>query len=167
MLSPNSPGFLLVIEGVDGAGKSTVVQKLLEHCRERAIPCVASKEPTDGAWGRRLRESAQSGRLSLEEELELFLKDRAEHVEQLIRPALEAGKVVILDRYYLSTAAYQGASMQPGRRMRLRSAASRSSSGALPQGHPKGWTPNGVLRFLRFLLLGSTGEPLGVHALVN
>jgi dTMP kinase len=49
------------------------------------------------------------GRLSLEEELELFLKDRAEHVEQLIRPSLAAGKIVLLDRYYLSTAAYQGA----------------------------------------------------------
>jgi dTMP kinase len=49
------------------------------------------------------------GRLTLEEELELFLKDRAEHVETLIRPALARGEVVVLDRYYLSTAAYQGA----------------------------------------------------------
>ncbi len=57
----------------------------------------------------RLRESARTGRLALEEELELFIKDRAEHVEQLIRPALAAGKVVLLDRYYFSTAAYQGA----------------------------------------------------------
>jgi dTMP kinase len=57
----------------------------------------------------KLRQSMAEGRLSLEEELALFLKDRAEHVEQIIRPSLAAGKLVLLDRYYLSTAAYQGA----------------------------------------------------------
>lgn len=109
MSSSLSPGFLLVLEGVDGAGKSTVVQKLTARCLESGWAVIASKEPTDGPWGRKLRQSGETGRLSLEEELELFSKDRAEHVEQLVRPALEAGKVVILDRYYLSTAAYQGA----------------------------------------------------------
>jgi dTMP kinase len=109
MNQPTSPGFLLVVEGIDGAGKSTVLQQLIAHCRERGLRFVASKEPTDGKWGRRLRQSGETGRLSLEEEVELFLKDRAEHVVQLIEPALAAGKAVILDRYYLSTAAYQGA----------------------------------------------------------
>src|SRR6266550_1777 len=103
------PGFLLVLEGIDGAGKSTLLHKLAEYCAGRGLAVVVSKEPTDGPWGRKLRESAQSGRLSLEEELELFLKDRAEHVKGLILPALSEGKVVLLDRYYLSTAAYQGA----------------------------------------------------------
>jgi dTMP kinase len=70
---------------------------------------MASREPTDGPWGRKLRESAETGRLSLDEELELFIRDRREHVEQRIRPALDAGSVVLLDRYYFSTAAYQGA----------------------------------------------------------
>jgi dTMP kinase len=71
--------------------------------------CCASREPTQGVWGKKLRESARSGRLTLEEEMELFVRDRREHVEQLIEPALIRGEVVLLDRYYFSTAAYQGA----------------------------------------------------------
>jgi dTMP kinase len=70
---------------------------------------IRTKEPTDGTWGRRLRESASNGRMSAEDELEAFIADRKEHVERVIRPGLEAGKVVIVDRYYFSTAAYQGA----------------------------------------------------------
>jgi dTMP kinase len=73
------------------------------------MACIVGREPTNGPWGMLLRQSAQSGRLPLAEELELFMKDRAEHVEQVIRPALSGGKIVLLDRYYFSTAAYQGA----------------------------------------------------------
>jgi dTMP kinase len=109
MNSPSHSGFLLVLEGIDGVGKTTISQRLAEYCQSRGLETVTGREPTNGPWGRKLRESAQTGRLSLEEELELFLKDRGEHVSQVILPALEAGKVVILDRYYLSTAAYQGA----------------------------------------------------------
>lgn len=109
MSRPNAPGWLVVVEGIDGAGKSTVVRRLVEHCAARGLPCVGSGEPTRGPWGTKLRRSMIEGRLSLEEELELFLRDRAEHVANLIRPALAEGRVVILDRYYLSTAAYQGA----------------------------------------------------------
>ena len=69
---------------------------------------MLSREPTDGPFGRRLRESATSGRLSPEEELQLFHQDRREHVEKLIEPALQGGEIVILDRYYFSTMAYQG-----------------------------------------------------------
>ncbi len=109
-MNPLHPrGLLVVLEGIDGTGKSTVAQRLALWGRARGCEVVASREPTDGAWGRQLRQSAQEGRLSLAEELELFLRDRAEHVEGLIRPALAAGKLVILDRYYFSTAAYQGA----------------------------------------------------------
>jgi dTMP kinase len=70
---------------------------------------VLGREPTDGPWGRKLRESAATGRLSPEDELMYFLKDRRQHVEEKIQPALNDGKVVILDRYYFSTMAYQGA----------------------------------------------------------
>lgn len=102
-------GIFVVIEGIDGAGKSTVVRQLAAHCRERQIDHVVSREPTTGKWGTLLRESAKTGRLSLAQELELFMEDRAEHVLTLMAPALAEGKVVILDRYYFSTAAYQGA----------------------------------------------------------
>jgi dTMP kinase len=102
-------GFLLVLEGIDGAGKSTLQRRLAAWCCEQGRTVVTSREPTDGPHGRALRESAKTGRLSPDDELELFLKDRREHVEALIAPALARGEVVILDRYYLSTAAYQGA----------------------------------------------------------
>ena len=109
MIRPNAPGWLIVLEGIDGAGKSTIVRKIADHCAGRGLECVQSAEPTRGTWGTKLRQSMIEGRLSIEDELGLFLKDRAEHVENVIVPALQQGKVVILDRYYLSTAAYQGA----------------------------------------------------------
>ena len=109
MPRPNAPGWLVVLEGIDGSGKSTVLRRLAEYCASRGLDAVVSSEPTRGQWGMKLRQSMTDGRLTLDEELALFLKDRAEHVETLIRPALEAGKVALLDRYYFSTAAYQGA----------------------------------------------------------
>lgn len=99
----------IVLEGIDGTGKSTQARRLAEWFRSRGREVVTSREPTDGPWGTRLRESAAAGRLSADEELRYFLKDRRQHVDELIRPSLEAGKVVILDRYYFSTMAYQGA----------------------------------------------------------
>jgi dTMP kinase len=110
-MNPSNPrrGLLVAIEGIDGAGKSVVLERLAAYCRENQISHVTSREPTSGPWGMKLRQSAKSGRLPLDQELALFLQDRAEHVRTLIAPALAEGKVVILDRYYLSTAAYQGA----------------------------------------------------------
>src|SRR4051812_1992705 len=109
MPRPNAPGWLIVVEGIDGSGKSTLVSQIAGHCRTLGLGCVTGSEPTRGPWGAQLRRSMIEGRLSLEEELDLFLKDRAEHVETVIRPALQRGDVVVLDRYYFSTAAYQGA----------------------------------------------------------
>lgn len=102
-------GILIVVEGIDGTGKSTQVKRLGQWLRERGNDVVLSREPTDGPWGRKLRESATTGRMAPEDELDCFLKDRRQHVEELIQPALTAGKTVLLDRYYFSTMAYQGA----------------------------------------------------------
>lgn len=101
-------GVLVALEGIDGAGKTTQAERLATQLRQEGLEVVRTKEPTEGPWGRKLRESAQSGRLSPQEELECFLRDRREHVETLIAPALAAGKVVLVDRYYFSTVAYQG-----------------------------------------------------------
>lgn len=102
-------GLFIVVEGIDGTGKSTQTRRLAEWFRARGREVVLSREPTDGPWGKQLRDSGNAGRLSAEQELELFLLDRKDHVENLILPSLAAGKVVILDRYYFSTMAYQGA----------------------------------------------------------
>ncbi len=99
----------IVIEGIDGTGKSTQARRLADHFLSLGRTVLLSREPTDGPWGTLLRNSAETGRLSPEEELETFLKDRRQHVEEKIRPALEKGEIVILDRYYFSTMAYQGA----------------------------------------------------------
>ncbi len=102
---------LIVFEGIDGTGKSTQVKMLAEALQERGMTVQSSFEPTNGTYGSLVRNSATrpAGRYSLEEEFELFLKDRKEHIETLIQPALDRGEVVILDRYYFSTMAYQGA----------------------------------------------------------
>jgi dTMP kinase len=102
-------GLFIVIEGIDGTGKSTQAKRLGEWFVSQGREVMLSREPTDGPWGKRLRESASTGRLSPADELKYFLNDRRQHVEETIAPALAAGKVVILDRYYFSTMAYQGA----------------------------------------------------------
>ncbi len=102
-------GILIVLEGIDGTGKSTQAKRLGEWFALQGREVVLSREPTAGPWGAKVRESAATGRLSPEDELRYFLNDRRQHVEELIAPSLAAGKVVILDRYYFSTMAYQGA----------------------------------------------------------
>lgn len=103
-------GVLIVIEGIDGAGKSTQAKSLLRKLRAKGLPAVYFREPSRGKWGRELKRLAQqAGSLTPEQELELFQKDRRENVEKNLRPALAAGKVIVLDRYFFSTIAYQGA----------------------------------------------------------
>lgn len=102
-------GLLVVFDGIDGVGKTTQANLLLETLTHAGIDTVISKEPTSGQWGKIIKSSALNGRLPLDKEIEYFLKDREEHIEHVIRPSLEAGKAVILDRYYYSTIAYQGA----------------------------------------------------------
>lgn len=102
-------GHLIAFEGIDGGGKSTQARHLAAALSERGYEVVLSREPTDGPAGQRIRASARTGRLPAAEELALFLEDRRQHVAETILPALGRGAVVILDRYYLSTVAYQGA----------------------------------------------------------
>ncbi len=100
---------LIAVEGIDGSGKTTVVRFLEEELKKRGYDVVVFKEPTNSEWGRRIKRAFKDRRLKPEEELELFLKDREWNVKNNVVPALKAGKVVIMDRYYYSTIAYQGA----------------------------------------------------------
>lgn len=103
-------GKLVAFEGIDGCGKSTQLRALVAALRADGRDVVVTHEPTDGPTGRRIREMARSGEaLAPEQELRWFVDDRREHVRELIGPALDAGKLVVTDRYFLSTVAYQGA----------------------------------------------------------
>lgn len=108
MKHPIPRGMLIAVEGIDGAGKTSISSLLAQWCGERGLGCTISKEPTGLKWGMELRNSARAGRLPLEREIELFVLDRRDHVERSINPALNEGNIVILDRYYWSSAAYQG-----------------------------------------------------------
>ncbi len=104
-------GVLIAIEGIDGSGKSTQAKRLVSFLTESGYDAVYLLEPTLGKWGKEIREMAERGRRekSPEEEYRLFLLDRKENVKENILPALKAKKIVVLDRYYFSTMAYQGA----------------------------------------------------------
>ena len=104
-------GFLIVFEGIDGTGKSTQCELLAKSLTERDILNIALAEPTRGTWGTKIRKLLSEGRqgISPQEELSWFVNDRKEDIELNIMPALQDNKVVLMDRYYFSTAAYQGA----------------------------------------------------------
>lgn len=104
-------GVLIAIEGIDGAGKTTMVQRLSEHFRRQHYKVSSFKEPTNGKYGKIIKDLAQNGRdgLTALEEMELFLKDRKENRYKNIEPALQNNEIVFMDRYYYSSIAYQGA----------------------------------------------------------
>ncbi len=102
-------GKLIVIEGIDGSGKSTCAKNLTEKLNSINIKSIYTFEPTNSHYGAKLRDSMMSANLDAEEELSLFIKDRKEHIEQMIKPAIEEGYFIILDRYFYSSIAYQGA----------------------------------------------------------
>ena len=101
---------LINLEGIDGCGKSTQSKFLMDKFESSNEEIILLKEPTNGKYGQKLWEML-SGKIeaNTEEILELFVLDRREHVTQKIRPALDEGKIVLMDRYYYSTMAYQGA----------------------------------------------------------
>jgi dTMP kinase len=103
-------GALIVLDGIDGTGKTTQAKRLLATLQKRGMDAVYFREPSDSQYGVAIKKKATiAGSLTPEEELDLFQKDRKENVEHNLKPALRQNKVIVLDRYYFSTIAYQGA----------------------------------------------------------
>ncbi len=107
----------IVFEGIDGSGKSTQCDLLFRYAVAQGAPAVRLAEPTGGEWGTRIRAMLKEPAMApAEEQLRLFLLDRKDDVERNIVPALKESRIVIMDRYYYSNAAYQGAAgIAPGR----------------------------------------------------
>ncbi|WP_031123960.1 dTMP kinase [Streptomyces sp. NRRL S-623] len=111
-VAPAATGFFLALEGGDGAGKSTQVEALADWIRAKGHEVVVTREPGATPVGKRLRSillDVSSAGLSNRAEALLYAADRAEHVDSVVRPALERGAIVISDRYIDSSVAYQGA----------------------------------------------------------
>ncbi len=100
----------VVLEGPDASGKSTQLELLARALTDRGIPVVATREPGGTTLGEKLRQLllARSSKMRPLTELLLMVADRHEHVEEVIRPALERGTWVLCSRYILSSMAYQG-----------------------------------------------------------
>lgn len=110
-------GFFIVFEGADGCGKSTQARLLSEYLEELGVNVLRTREPGGCPVAEEIREivlSKDEKKMEAVTEAMLYAAARAEHVRQVIKPALESGKLVICDRYLLSSLAYQGYGRQLG-----------------------------------------------------
>jgi dTMP kinase len=101
-------------EGIEGCGKSTQAKRLYEYFLSKQIDCLLTREPGGSLAGEKIREillDENIEKLSAKSELLLNFSARIEHVEKVIKPALQNGKIVICDRFVDSTYAYQGSAM--------------------------------------------------------
>lgn len=101
---------LIVFEGIDGSGKTTISKLLSKYIIDKGLKSIWLREPSDSEWGKKIRELSEIyDEIPIEEELKLFTEDRKWDVKNNIIPALKRNEIVILDRYYFSSACYQGA----------------------------------------------------------
>lgn len=106
-----SKGLFITFEGPDGSGKSTQIQYIKEYFEAKQIPCLFTREPGGTMIGEKLRSiilDKENAEMSDMTEALLYAASRAQHVEELIKPALEEGKIVVCDRFIDSSIAYQG-----------------------------------------------------------
>ncbi len=106
-----SQGHFIVLEGIDGSGTTTQCHQLADYLRNAGIPFILTREPGGTPAAEKIRDLVLDpalGDISHTAELFLYAASRAQHVEELIRPALDRGDVVICDRYIASSLAYQG-----------------------------------------------------------
>lgn len=110
-------GLFLTLEGVDGCGKSTQLSRLTKYLEEKGLDVLLTREPGGCAISEQVREmllSPENKEMSAETEMLLYAAARTQHITEKILPALEAGKVVLCDRYLDSSIAYQGYGRQLG-----------------------------------------------------
>jgi dTMP kinase len=109
-MNPSQRGLLITFEGGEGAGKTTLIERLFADLSERGLPVVQTRAPGGTQIGTQLRELVLHSKgfpIDPRCELFLFLADRSQHVQEVILPALEAGSIVLCDRFNDSTLAYQ------------------------------------------------------------
>jgi len=101
----------ITLEGIEGSGKTTQIGRLVEFLEERGVECVMTRQPGGTQIGENIRAillDPASTALEPMTELLLYLADRCQHIYELIRPCLDAGKAVVCDRYFDATVVYQG-----------------------------------------------------------
>lgn len=103
-------GLFITFEGIDGCGKTTQLNLLAEYLEKKGLEVIITREPGAVGLGKKLREILLNydGEVSPNCESFLFLADRAQHIDTIVKPAVEAGKIVLCDRHTDSTIAYQG-----------------------------------------------------------
>ena len=158
-------GIFLAFEGGDGAGKSTQVRLLAERLEAAGREVVVTRQPGGTALGQQLRDLVLHGAaMSPRAEALIFAADKAQHVSEVVAPALDRGAVVITDRYTDSSVAYQGAGRELGHAEvhdRMESEgdgfheAVRSHFLATAQGSPE-----------RYLVVDGTAPPEQIHAAI-
>ncbi len=101
----------ITLEGIEGSGKTTQMQQLSTYVENRGHSCVLTREPGGTALGKKIRTillDPASTELVPTAELLLYMADRAQHINTLIKPCLAEGKIVLCDRYFDATVVYQG-----------------------------------------------------------
>lgn len=104
-------GYFLVLEGIDGSGKSTAIEKLKEYFESKNFDVIVTREPGGTKIGEEIRKillDKKNKEMSSITEAILYAASRVQHVEEKIKPALQKGSVVICDRFFLSSLSYQG-----------------------------------------------------------
>jgi dTMP kinase len=110
-------GKFITLEGPDGSGKSTMINLIGQYLEEREIPHVLTREPGGTSIGEKIRKiiiDIDNKNMGAEAEALLFAASRSQHVHEKIMPAIEDGKVVVCDRFLLSSLAYQGVGRKLG-----------------------------------------------------
>lgn len=103
-------GRLIVFEGTEGSGKTTQINLCYEWLKNLGFDVIKTSEPGGTVLGQKLRSlllESEKGSICSKSELLLFACDRAQHIEEVIKPALAEGKIILCDRYIYSTIAYQ------------------------------------------------------------